>query len=150
MDRPQVDSTGHSKRGLRHGERGLDKIVSEVLGDVRVVDPGLQDAVVTACRDFWPGLDDGDVLVGGYRAGTLNLLLDSHARLAEAKNFVGDAIRNRINEILASRIDSRETGLPGTEKSKSMAHAKSVAIPPRKQREGNYVTRIHFYLRGTK
>jgi len=133
----------------------LDKIVSEVLGDVRVVDPGLQEAVVTACRDFWPGLDDGDVLVGGYRAGTLNLLLDSHARLAEAKNFVGDGIRDRINEILASRIgsrgtSSRESSGSGTGESKSMAHAKSVAIPPRKQREGNYVTRIHFYLRGTK
>ena len=139
---------------------GLDKIVSELLGQVRVVDPILQEAVVQACREIWPEMGDDDVLVGGFRAGTLNLLLDSHARLAEAKNFVAEDLRERINEILSAcgeeqaverdQQDDQGTDPTGNAPSKSLAHAKRMASPARKQKEGNYVTRIHFYLRGTK
>ena len=139
---------------------GLDKIVSDLLGRVRVVDPSLQQAVFEACAGIWPDIQDDDVLVGGFRAGTLNVLLDSHARLAEAKNFAAEQIRERINEILAAdheaRVEGSEQGkdtgkeLSGPGSSRSLDHARRMASPSRRQPEGNYVARIHFYLRGTK
>jgi len=149
--------TDHFGKGDEPAIPGLDKMVSELLSGGRVIDPTLQGVVVEACREIWPELDDEDVLVGGFRAGTLILLLDSHARLAEAKNFAAKELRERINELLALRNeeptatrDQEPRTPPETTTSKSLAHAKRLADPARKQKEGNYVTRIHFYLRGTK
>ena len=81
----------------------VDGLAAEVLRGLRVVRSSLQEAVEETARDCWPTLRPGDVEVDDFRNGTLHVMVDSHARMAEARGFLGETFREGVNARLGRR-----------------------------------------------
>ena len=82
--------------------KNADDLLRSVLREIKPVPVGLSEAVASAAARVWPSSDDGALRVGSFRNGVLNLHVDSHARLAEARTFFSEELRGRINEHLES------------------------------------------------
>jgi hypothetical protein len=117
----------------RNMER-MDRLMSAILRGIRVVPTPLLEAVQCAARDLWPAARAEEIEVRDYRQGVLHVGLDSHARLAEARSFLSEEFRRKINENLGRSTAPREGHAP--------AHGAAT--------EGLYVAKLMFHVRGTR
>ncbi|MFQ5506341.1 MAG: hypothetical protein ACE5F1_16350 [Planctomycetota bacterium] len=119
----------------------IDRILSQILEKTRVVNAGLERAVQTAGRELWPDVKTEDMRVSDFRRGVLHVAVDSHARLAEARGFVGETFRRRVNELIeAERRAARRRG-SGRRDPAGVALSRTT--------DGPYVTRVVFRVTGT-
>lgn len=91
--------------------RPIGDLVAKVLRQTKVARPELVRAASAAARELWPGIQT-QLEVGDFRRGVLKIVLDSHVRLMEARSFLGDAFRHRVNDYLATDGASRRTAGP--------------------------------------
>ncbi|MEZ5987712.1 MAG: hypothetical protein R3F30_01010 [Planctomycetota bacterium] len=104
------------------------------------MDPHLEDAVAEAARELWPDLRPGELRVLAFRSGVLDVLLDSHARYAEARGFLGEALRERVNAILAERRASSPAAALAGRSRETLS----------RRRDGDHVTGLRFHVAGTR
>ena len=104
-----------------------DQILKQILRETRVVQAPIVDAVHATAREFWPTLRDGEVEVRDFKRGVLHVVLSSHARMAEAKSFLSEDFRRRVNGHLESNKGSGR----------------------RPTRGETYVSKLVFHVRGT-
>ena len=77
--------------------RPAGAILRDLLRQTRVIEPDLVAEVFATAREFWPSIGEEEVSVGDFRRGVLHVVLNSHARMAEAKSFLCDSFRESLN-----------------------------------------------------
>ncbi len=120
----------------KNQSKGLDTLLRDLLKKTRVVEDSVSVAVLAAARDFWPDLDEDRVRLVNFRRGVLHIVLDSHARYAEARGLVGDRFRQALNRRISPPEDNEHSGR--VDASKTAA-----------EQDGNYVTKVVFHVEGT-
>lgn len=117
----------------------IDGILRRILGKTRVVNVGLEKAVGAAVGELWPDVKAQDVRISDFRRGVLHVAVDSHARLAEARGFLGESLRKRVNELIEA--DRRDTRAAGRREAPAAGGSRAKDAP--------FVTRVVFRVSGT-
>lgn len=115
----------------------IDPLLRQILQKTQVVQQPLEQALQAAVQRFWPGLAEHAVEAAVFRRGTLHLVFDSQARMSEASAFLGESLREAINEEL-QKLAPADDG--------RRAHDGS---SPSTSRDAAYVTRLRLHSKGT-
>ena len=117
----------------------IDSTLSRILRRTRVIDSELESAVARVSNELWSSISTDSVRVADFHRGRLHVVVDTHARLAEAKGILAELFRSRVNEILLELLLADTSATVVNAFSRNSENA----------RDALYVSRVDFHVEGT-
>lgn len=118
----------------------LSQSLGKILRRTQVLEDTVTEAVASVGARLWPGIGVDAIRVVSFRRGTLQLELDSHARVAEARGFLSETFRNLLNEQLQQDKPRVQSDCARLDLEAGRRHSRDTQ---------SYVSRLNFRVKGT-